>query len=293
MWQELKIQVLSDSVPLLEEKLFASGAVSLTYLDAKDQPIFLEILNETPLWESVFILSLFSETTDLEPLISELGQDRAIVNCNELKIKTLADQDWETKWMVDFQPMQFGDKLWVCPSWITPPDPSAKNIILDPGLAFGSGDHPTTSLCLSWLYDHLTKGQEVMDYGCGSGVLSIAARLLGASTVYAVDYDPQAITAISNNIEKNMISEGRIRTYLPEDLPTIRVDCLVANILAMPLIELSEQFSNLTKPMGKLVLSGILEEQTNSVIQHYKRWFEIDKPQEKDGWVLISCTRKG
>ena len=293
MWQELKIQVLSDSVPLLEEKLFASGAVSLTYLDAKDQPIFLEILNETPLWESVFILSLFSETTDLEPLISELGQDRAIVNCNELKIKTLADQDWETKWMVDFQPMQFGDKLWVCPSWITPPDPSAKTIILDPGLAFGSGDHPTTSLCLSWLYDHITEEQEVMDYGCGSGVLSIAATLLGASTVYAVDYDPQAITAISNNIEKNMISEGRIRTYLPEDLPTIRVDCLVANILAMPLIELSEQFSNLTKPMGKLVLSGILEEQTNSVIQHYKRWFEIDKPQEKDGWVLISCTRKG
>ena len=293
MWQELKIQVLSDSVPLLEEKLFASGAVSLTYLDAKDQPIFLEILNETPLWESVFILSLFSETTDLEPLISELGQDRAIVNCNELKIKTLADQDWETKWMEDFQPMQFGDKLWVCPSWITPPDPSAKNIILDPGLAFGSGDHPTTSLCLSWLYDHITEGQEVMDYGCGSGILSIAATLLGASTVYAVDYDPQAITAISNNIEKNMISEGRIRTYLPEDLPTIRVDCLVANILAMPLIELSEQFSNLTKPMGKLVLSGILEEQANSVIQHYERWFEIDKPQEKDGWVLISCTRKG
>ena len=293
MWQELKIQVLSDSVPLLEEKLFASGAVSLTYLDAKDQPIFLEILNETPLWESVFILSLFSETTDLEPLISELGQDRAIVNCNELKIKTLADQDWKTKWMVDFQPMQFGDKLWVCPSWITPPDPSAKNIILDPGLAFGSGDHPTTSLCLSWLYDHITEGQEVMDYGCGSGILSIAATLLGASTVYAVDYDPQAIIAISNNIEKNMISKGRIRTYLPEDLPTIRVDCLVANILAMPLIELSEQFSNLTKPMGKLVLSGILEEQTNSVIQHYKRWFEIDKPQEKDGWVLISCTRKG
>ena len=293
MWQELKIQVLSDSVPLLEEKLFASGAVSLTYLDAKDQPIFLEILNETPLWESVFILSLFSETTDLEPLISELGQDRAIVNCNELKIKTLADQDWETKWMVDFQPMQFGDKLWVCPSWITPPDPSAKNIILDPGLAFGSGDHPTTSLCLSWLYDHFTEGQEVMDYGCGSGILSIAATLLGASTVYAVDYDPQAITAISNNIEKNMISEGRIRTYLPEDLPTIRVDCLVANILAMPLIELSEQFSNLTKPMGRLVLSGILKEQANSVIQHYERWFEIDEPQEKDGWVLISCTRKG
>ena len=293
MWQELKIQVLSDSVPLLEEKLFASGAVSLTYLDAKDQPIFLEILNETPLWESVFILSLFSETTDLEPLISELGQDRAIVNRNELKIKTLADQDWETKWMVDFQPMQFGDKLWVCPSWITPPDPSAKNIILDPGLAFGSGDHPTTSLCLSWLSDHITEEQEVMDYGCGSGILSIAATLLGASTVYAVDYDPQAITAISNNIEKNMISEGRIRTYLPEDLPTIRVDCLVANILALPLIELSEQFSNLTKPMGRLVLSGILEEQTNSVIQHYKRWFEIDEPQEKDGWVLISCTRKG
>ena len=293
MWQELKIQVLSDSVPLLEEKLFASGAVSLTYLDAKDQPIFLETLNETPLWESVFILSLFSETTDLEPLISELGQDRAIVNCNELKIKTLADQDWETKWMVDFQPMQFGDKLWVCPSWITPPDPSAKNIILDPGLAFGSGDHPTTSLCLSWLYDHITEEQEVMDYGCGSGILSIAATLLGASTVYAVDYDPQAIIAISNNIEKNMISKERIRTYLPEDLPSIRVDCLIANILAMPLIELSEQFSNLTKPMGRLVLSGILEEQTNSVIQHYKRWFEIDEPQEKDGWVLISCTRKG
>ena len=132
-----------------------------------------------------------------------------------------------------------------------------------------------------------------MDYGSGSGILSIAATLLGASAVCAVDYDPQAIIAISNNMEKNMISKERIRTYLPEDLPTIRVDCLIANILAMPLIELSKQFSNLTKPMGRLVLSGILEEQTNSVIQHYKRWFEIDEPQEKDGWVLISGTRRG
>ena len=292
MWQELKIQVSSDNAPQLEEKLFAAGAVSVTYLDAKDQAIFVEKVNQTPMWENVFIVSLFSHSKNIAPLISNLSQDSTVINSNDLKVKLLADQDWERKWMVDFEPTQFGGQLWICPSWISPPDPSAINIILDPGLAFGSGSHPTTSLCLGWLDKNLRPNQKTIDYGCGSGVLAIAAALLGASKVYAVDNDPQAMTATRSNMQKNRISDQIIRPCLPEALPAIEVDHLIANILAEPLVKLSKKFSRLIKPSGKIALSGILKEQVEEIILHYEPWFEIEELQEKEGWMLITGARK-
>ena len=292
MWQELKIQVSSESALPLEEKLFAAGAVSVTYLDARNQPIFVEETNQTPLWKDVYLVSLFSHAINIAPLISNLSQSPAVMNSSELEIKLVADQDWERKWMIDFEPMQFGKKLWICPSWLSPPHPDAVNIILDPGLAFGSGSHPTTSLCLNWLDTNFKPNMELIDFGCGSGVLAIATALLGASKVYAVDNDPQAITATVSNMLKNSISKEIIQTCMPESLPTIEADCLIANILAEPLIELSEKFSQLIKPRGQIALSGILKEQGNEIILNYKRWFEIEEPQEEDGWMLITGTRR-
>ena len=292
MWQELKIQVSSESALSLEEKLFAAGAVSVTYLDARNQPIFVEETNQTPLWKDVYLVSLFSHSINIGPLISNLSQNPAVMNSSHLEIKLVADQDWERKWMIDFKPMQFGKRLWICPSWISPPYPAAINIILDPGLAFGSGNHPTTSLCLDWLDKNFKPNQELIDFGCGSGVLGIAAALLGASKVYAVDNDPQAITATSSNMLKNSICSEIIQTCMPQTLPRIEADYLIANILAEPLIELSEKFSQLIKPRGQIALSGILKEQINEIIFHYKRWFEIEEPREEDGWMLITGTRK-
>ena len=194
--------------------------------------------------------------------------------------------------MNDQKPQQFGNRLWIYPSWITPSKNSVTNMILDPGLAFGTGSHPTTSLCLNWLDNNLIPSQHIIDYGCGSGILAIAAALLGASKVYAVDNDPQAITATLSNMEKNKISNQSIQTFCPEALPQVKVDLLIANILANPLIQLSEIFLTLIKPSGKIVLSGILEEQVEKVFYHYKSNFEFEKPQLNDGWALIAGSRK-
>ena len=292
MWQELKIRVSSANALPLEEKLFAAGAVSVTYLGPKNLSIFVQETNQTPLWETIYIVSLFSQSTNLAPLISNLTQDSTVINPNDLKVKLVADQDWERKWMIDFEPIQFSDRLWICPSWISPPHPSAVNIILDPGLAFGSGTHPTTSLCLEWLDNNLKPNQIMVDYGCGSGVLAIAAALLGASKVYAVDNDPQAITATSNNMQKNSITNEIIQACQPKALPKIEADYLIANILAEPLIELSKKFSRLIKPKGQIALSGILEEQVEEIMVHYKPWFELEEPRKEEGWMLITGARK-
>ena len=242
MWQELKFRVSSENALLVEEKLFSSGAAAVTFLDARNQPIFVEETDQTPLWEDICIVSLFSQDVNLAPVVQKLVHDQPAINSNDIDIHLINDQDWESKWMNDQKPQQFGNRLWIYPSWITPSKNSVTNMILDPGLAFGTGSHPTTSLCLNWLDNNLIPSQHIIDYGCGSGILAIAAALLGASKVYAVDNDPQAITATLSNMEKNKISNQSIQTFCPEALPQVKVDLLIANILANPLIQLSEIF---------------------------------------------------
>ena len=292
MWQELKIRVSSEHALLLEEKLFSSGAEVVTFLNAKNQPIFVEETDQTPLWKDICILSLFPQDVNLDPVVHNLVHNQPAIDSDEFEIHLIDDQDWERKWMRDLKPQQFGNRLWIYPSWITPSKPSVTNMILDPGLAFGTGSHPTTSLCLNWLDNNLIQRQHIIDYGCGSGVLAIAAALLGASKVYAVDNDPQAITATLSNMEKNRISNHLIQTFFPEALPQVKVDLLIANILAKPLIQLSESFLNLIKPGGKIVLSGVLEEQVEKIVYHYKSYFEFEKPRLNDGWALIVGSRK-
>ena len=292
MWQELKIRVASKHALLVEEKLFSNGAAAVTFLDAKNQPIFVEETDRTPLWRDIYIVSLFPQDVNLDPIVHDLGHSQAAINPDEIDNNLVADQDWKSKWMNDIKPQQFGNRLWIYPSWMTPSSTHTTNLVLDPGLAFGTGSHPTTSLCLNWLDNNLRQNQHVIDYGCGSGILAIAAALLGASKVYAVDNDPQAITATLSNMDKNKISNQFVQTFLPEALPRVKADLLVANILADPLIELSRIFLTLIKPNGKIVLSGILEEQTERIVSHYKSYFELEEPQLSEGWALIVGSRK-
>lgn len=290
-WQQLKIQIAPEQLNPVEQRLLDHGALSITYLGSEDQPIFQKEPGSTPLWDNTCLVSLFDKNTDLGDLLKWLATHPAVNNKSKLEIETIQDQEWERTWMADFHPMQFGENLWICPSWETPPDPDAVNIILDPGLAFGSGRHATTSLCLKWLERTLVKHAEVIDYGCGSGVLAIAAALLGADRVHAVDNDPQAIAATVDNSYRNEISDSVITAYLPEALPELQVDILLANILAEPLMDLTAKFADLVKPGGKLVLSGLLEDQIESVMASYKRWFDMDEPVLEQEWVRISGTR--
>ena len=290
-WQQLKIQLHSDQIHALEPRLLANAAISISYLDAENQAIFQLEPGSTPLWDNSYLLCLFDETADLEALLKWLKQHPAVINKRLLQVEVFADQDWERSWMQDFKAMQFGNRLWICPSWQSPPDSDSINIMLDPGLAFGSGSHATTSMCLQWLAQAPLEGSEVIDYGCGSGVLAIAAALLGANRVYGVDNDPQAIVATLDNSHRNNIDDAVLTACLPEALPPLQVDILVANILAEPLLQLAEKFSILLKPGGKIVLSGLLPELADTILNTYDRWFAMDTPVLEREWVRLSGTR--
>ena len=276
----------------LEALLLEAGASSVTLMDAEDQPVFQREPGATPLWGTSTLTGLFPLEQDLKALLATLQFHPRVLNRDSLQIEPLQEQVWERTWMDNFAPKQFGKRLWICPSWQPPPDPEAVNILLDPGLAFGTGSHATTALCLRWLEQANLRDKTVIDYGCGSGILAIAAALLGADKIHAVDNDPQAIAATVDNSVRNDLPEDKITAYLPEALPKLQADFLLANILAEPLHELADQFATLLKPEGKIVLSGILEEQTESLLARYERWFSLDKPATEDGWVRLSGSRR-
>lgn len=294
-WQQLRVQVRSDQIEPLEKMLLDYGGLSISYLDAEDQPVFQKEPGSTQLWDLVDLVCLFKKEINLDGLLFLLQQHPAIEDKGSLTLETLEDQAWERSWMSDFTAMQFGERLWVCPSWQEPPEPNAVNIMIDPGLAFGSGSHATTSMCLQWLGKNIHDDSTVIDYGCGSGILAIAAALLGAARVIAVDNDPQAITATIENAKRNNIPEGVIETYLPDQLPddpaALLSDILVANILAEPLMQLAEDLSHLVKPQGQIALSGLLAEQADRLLEHYGSWFEMDKAVMSEEWARLSGTR--
>jgi len=207
------------------------------------------------------------------------------------RVSPLEDKDWEREWMDSFQPMRFGEHLWIVPSWHAAPDDDAVNILLDPGLAFGTGTHPTTALCLQWLDKHGADHPEVIDYGCGSGILAVAALKLGAGHVWAVDNDPQALIASRDNAAKNAVTE-RIDTVAPARLPEQPVRLLLANILAQPLMELAEKFARLVEPGGHIVLSGILEHQAEGISRHYTQWFDMAPAAQQEEWIRLSGRRR-
>lgn len=288
-WLQLRLAVSPEQAVDYEEILWACDAVSVTFMDAEDQPIFEPELGTTPLWKHTHLLALFEDDKEAQELILQLVQ--AVGQLPEYHLEILQDQDWERSWMDNFKPMCFGNKLWIVPSWFDAPDPQAVNLLLDPGLAFGTGTHPTTALCLEWLDQYMQAGLEVIDFGCGSGILAIAALLLGAKQVIGTDIDYQALEASRENAKRNHIADERFILCLPEAMPTVTADVVLANILAGPLVELATTLSLLTKPKGWLCLSGILAEQADAVRAAYEPYFTLQPTADKEGWVRIVGQR--
>lgn len=289
-WKQLRIKTKSDQIEILETQLLELGALSITYLDAGDQALLEPAPGETPLWDQCTLVALFDGTVDTQALDVHLSTIRPSLPVL-YTFETLADQDWERTWLDDFKPLRFGDRLWVCPLEVEPSEPTAVNLRLDPGLAFGTGTHPTTALCLEWLDQHPPVGFSVLDFGCGSGILAIASLLLGANHATATDIDPQALQATHDNAKKNCVTD-KITSIIPEALGHQTFDLLLANILAGPLKTLAETFAQYLKPGGSLVLSGILETQAHSLIEHYSHWFDMRPPVLKDEWVLLEGTKR-
>ena len=290
-WLQLRLTITPEQAEPMEDLLLGLGAVSVTFMDAEDQPIFEPDLGTTPLWQNTHLLALFEADTERQLLIGQLRQVwRQPVP--EYQFEDIADQDWERSWMDNFQPMRFGQRLWIVPSWHEAPEPDAVNLLLDPGLAFGTGTHPTTALCLEWLDGQELQGVQAIDFGCGSGILAIAALLLGASRVVGTDIDPQALEASRDNAQRNQLADERFPLYLPAAMPAQPADLLVANILAGPLVSLAPQLTDLVRPGGRIALSGILAEQTDEILTAYKGAFELDPVAEKDGWIRVSGVRR-
>ncbi|MEH6388241.1 MULTISPECIES: 50S ribosomal protein L11 methyltransferase [Pseudomonas] len=290
-WLQLRLAIKPEQAEPLEDALLGLDAVSVTFMDAEDQPIFEPDLGTTPLWSNTHLLALFEAGTDPQTLIETL-QAHWQQPLPAYEFENIADQDWERSWMDNFQPMRFGKRLWIVPSWHDAPEPDAVNLLLDPGLAFGTGTHPTTALCLEWLDSTAVKGKRVIDFGCGSGILAIAALLLGAEHTVGTDIDTQALEASRDNAQRNGLPDQSLDLYLPENLPTEPADIVVANILAGPLVSLAPQLSSLVKPGGLIALSGILAEQADDIITAYRDTFVLAPVAERDGWIRVSGMRR-
>ncbi len=282
----------ADPAPF-EEALLACGAVSITLEDAADNPVLEPAPGTTPLWPNVRIKALFEAAADPDVLTFLLEQQLP-GRLPSLAFATLADRIWEREWLKDFRPMRFGKRLWICPGGQRPDDAWSTDrclVELDPGLAFGTGTHPTTALCLEWLDGADVRDKTVIDYGCGSGVLAIAALKLGAASAIAVDIDAQAITATVDNAQRNHVAQ-HIRATTVDAMPAAPADILLANILAEPLEALAASLSALVVPGGQLVLSGLLAEQAQRVAVRYLPWFDMAPMAISDGWARLNGVRR-
>ena len=293
-WQELHFTARKDQVEPLEDWLFARGALSVTLEDEADQPLLEPGPGETPLWDAVRLTALFSGAEDLTPLLEVIPPE--LCTQSPTVAVPVADREWTRVWEDQFHPLQMGKRLWICPSWTPPPDPDAINVFLDPGLAFGTGTHPTTAMCLRALDADLAPGQRVVDYGCGSGILGIAATRLGATAVLGVDNDPQAITASRDNARRNEVADAAFPVVLPQDDLVASwqasADWVVANILAGPLVALTPVLTALMAPGGRLLLAGLLVDQAEAVVEAYAPAVALSIADQREEWVLLAGERR-
>jgi ribosomal protein L11 methyltransferase len=287
-WIQISMRLDHARAEEASQDLSDLGAAAVTLEDAEDSPVLEPPPGATPLWPDVIVTAMFE--LEQRSLMERIRQLPAWPARKGFQVSALADRAWEREWLKDFQPMRFGRNLWVLPGDSASPNPNAITLRLDPGLAFGTGTHATTALCLEWLDEHPPVGLRVVDYGCGSGILGIAAALLGAASVIAVDIDPQAQTATVANARRNGVDD-RI-AIRPSTETLARIDLLLANILAGPLAELASGFARAIETGGTVVLSGILAGQATEVASAYEPWFLIDEIGEQDGWVRISAQRK-
>jgi len=286
-WQQLSVITDEDTAPKVAAYLEKQGAVSVTYMDAEDEPVYEPAIGETKIWSNTQVVALYELDIDVERVKALVIKKFRQYELHDWKIDAIGDQEWERAWMEYYHPMKFADKLWVCPTGQEQYEDGTVCLTLDPGLAFGTGTHPTTALCLEWLASHDLTGKTVIDYGCGSGILAVAAVLLGAKVAHGVDIDPQAITATESNALKNGVAD-KIICYLPEQFAPLHADVVLANILAKPLIEMSKDISALVKTGGALVLSGILAEQADAVIDAYQaQQIDFNTPVQQEDWVRL------
>ncbi len=294
-WLQLTLVTDRERAPLLEAALENVGALAVTLADAGDEPQLEPPLGTTPLWGQVLVTALFEPDPASRRTAEALATALVDLQTGPPRWEEIADQAWEHTWRDDFAPTPFGDRLWVCPRGQRPPgEPQGAVLVeLDPGLAFGTGHHPTTALCLRWLDGITLAGARLIDYGCGSGILAIAALKLGAGAALAVDHDPQALEATRANAAENGVA-GHLRVLSPQELPDDdeQADCLVANILAGPLLELAPRLAALVRPGGRLALSGLLADQTETVAAAYAPWFDLEPPVEEEEWILLSGRRR-
>lgn len=290
-WLQLTFTSTEHNAEQFSELLAQHGAASVTLRDAADQALFEPAVGETPLWQQMEVIGLFDASVEIENIVKQISDAIRPQPLPGWKVQPLEDKDWQREWMQHFQPMRFGDKLWIIPSWHEPPDLNAANILLDPGLAFGTGTHATTSLCLQWLDQNICGGETLIDFGCGSGVLALAAVKLGAQRVWAVDNDPQALISTQSNAKKNRVDE-KLTICQPEQLKSGPVDIIIANILANPLISLAEILASKIKKDGYIVLSGILTEQAAMVSKHYSQWFNMEKATYQEDWARLQGLKK-
>lgn len=306
-WLQIRFPAVREQAQQLSDALEECGAISVSieYIGdvhggtsvardrmpgATDDTWVETDWNEAPVWQRSRVIALFPEHVRINTVLEQL----TILTGAEPPTPTtdlLADEDWASSWKSRYKPLKMNENLWVCPSWITPPDPHAINVILDPGMAFGTGDHPTTALCLEWLAEQNLANKDVIDYGCGSGILAIAALKLGARAAIGVDIDPQALDVSRRNTVLNDVSE-RFRACLPDALPTdTSADIVIANILAKPLAELAPQISVCVRPGGLLALSGLLREQVNMVRPYYEKSFVLEQRQRGE-WILFAGRKR-
>jgi ribosomal protein L11 methyltransferase len=292
-WQEWVLETHSQLVEALEAWLFERGALAVTLEDNANEPLLEPGPGETPLWQNVVLTALFTSDADLSSIRAVLPRTLLAEN-SKSELSRLEDREWTRVWMDDFAPIQMGPRLWVCPSWAEPPDEALVNVMLDPGLAFGTGTHATTAMCLGALDAAMSGGESVVDFGCGSGILAIAALKLGASKALGVDNDPQALAASRDNAARNKISADQFDAVMPEDGRLSAwsnvANVVVANILAGPLLSLAQELIQLMAPGGRLLLTGVLEEQAAELIEHYVH-VGLEVTDRRDGWVLLSGVK--
>ena len=286
---QLTLDIGSRNPEPFEDALFELGAVSVTLEDAADDPVLEPAPGATPLWPTMVVKALFDAAADPGAIRSALAE--ALPAGPEPRFEVLADKAWEREWLKDFRPMRFGRRLWVCPGGTSAGEADAIRVELDPGLAFGTGTHPTTALCLEWLDAQPLEDRQVVDYGCGSGILAIAAALLGAQHILAMDIDPQALLATRENAARNGVL-ARIAVTADPALALASADVLLANILAGPLVELAPRFAQAVRPGGLLALSGLLAEQAAAVTAAYLPWFDIGTTATREGWALLTGRRR-
>ncbi|WP_322106060.1 50S ribosomal protein L11 methyltransferase [Paraburkholderia sp. J41] len=295
-YRELIVELERDRAEELSDALIELGALSVSVEDADadtpdEQPLFGEpgLTPERTAWQHSRVIALIGADQDPALLLAAASNELALAQTPRFSLREVEEQDWVRLTQSQFDPIQIGERIWVVPSWHDAPDPHALVLELDPGLAFGTGSHPTTRLCMEWIEQHVKPGQSMLDYGCGSGILAILAQKCGANPVIGIDIDPQAVESARYNSERN---RAQVAYGLPDDLQAGEFDVVVANILSNPLKLMASMLSSRVKPGGRLALSGILARQADEVAQVYARWIDISVWREHEGWVCLAGTRR-